>query len=308
VTSSVPVGSLPFAACRSRLVGLRLLPPRPCRDRPGWLPAPPDGSSRSSDRFAPDPSASRRTTRGDPPRLRLLSRALTWCPDHDARERTVIFLSWGSRPDRVSRRRRTVSTPPSTTRTTDRLAPTCLPEPPPRWAEPHTSTREGSPPPDPEAPTSRSRSDLAVSHRLAGFLRARAADVAACCRPWGSLRFRHAVRRPRASRSAHHPSKDLPSHQLPPRSPAAIAPVSLGSPASSGSPDTPCDAPRSPATVRITWTSRPCSDARSVSARRPLPIDRGPSSLGFSSLPDPLARGRKRWGRQRTLRGALPSV
>jgi hypothetical protein len=60
-------------------------------------------------------------------------------------------------------------------------------------------------------PIRKSRSDLVVSHHLAGFLRARAGRlVASCSRPWGSPRFTRTSRSQPRSPRRDHPSKDDP--------------------------------------------------------------------------------------------------
>jgi hypothetical protein len=57
----------------------------------------------------------------------------------------------------------------------------------------------------------KSRSDLVVSHHLAGFLRAAARRlVASCSRPWGSPRFTRTSRSQPRSPRRDHPSKDFP--------------------------------------------------------------------------------------------------
>lgn len=62
-----------------------------------------------------------------------------------------------------------------------------------------------------EVPTSPSRSDLAVSHGLAGFLRARVASVAARCRPWGSPRFSTSARPPTSTDTTLRSSRLRPA-------------------------------------------------------------------------------------------------
>jgi len=123
----------------------------------------------------------------------------------------------------------------------------------------------------------------------------------------GFAAFRRAD--PKADRfpAARTPLEGHLPASAPPRSLAAPAPVLFSSSGSSGSPDARCHTPGSPATAGITATSRLCSDARSESARRPLPVGRGPSSLGFL-LRAPLTRRRRYLGRQRTIRGPFPSV
>jgi len=61
-------------------------------------------------------------------------------------------------------------------------------------------------------PIRKSRSDLVVSHHLAGFLRARAGRlVASCSRPWGSSRFTRPAEAGRDPRDATTPRRMIPT-------------------------------------------------------------------------------------------------
>lgn len=184
------------------------------------------------------------------------------------RSRISRLLSWGLRQLHPHGRRR-VSAPPSTTRRDLAISPEPLDRiegrartlpashraderPAVACRPPRSCSAFGDGLPGPP-----SRSDLAVSLGLAGFLRARVASIAARCRPWGSPRFAPAVRPPaphlddlaiaQAScarlggglpAAPYHPSKDLSA----PQRPAAVSRFGLP-PCASGSPAAPTRPP-----------------------------------------------------------------
>lgn len=115
--------------------------------------------------------------------------------------------------------------------------PTDLPACADRPLEPPPHERSRAPPRFPETPPSlESSPSVRCSHApdhgptsrfhtaSPEFFCARAADVAACCRPWGSLRFADAD--PKADRfpAARSPLEGLPPASAPPRSLAAPCP------------------------------------------------------------------------------------
>jgi len=173
----------------------------------------------------------------DPPDLGLLSRALPSCPGRK-RANTHRPSSPGVRTRACLAARRA---PPPLRRPPERFTarkPDSLPELPSLVAKTRQRDRAR---PLPEHRSDRARttadvtrdrryssgglfgrrqampsdscSDLAVLHRLAGLLRARAAGVATCCRPWGSLRLR--PWKPRPPRSALTPRRTSPRTSTP---------------------------------------------------------------------------------------------
>jgi hypothetical protein len=220
-------------ATRSELVGLCSLPPRPCRAASGLtgcLPTGPRGlplrsNARSTCLAALDRTTTLLTSGSSPepfPRARADERANTPRPSSPG-VRTRSHLA----------ARRASFAPPSTTRKVHRPKAGFPPGAPAARRETRRRDRAR---PLPEHRSDRARttadvnrdrryssgglfgrrqampsdscSDLAVLHRLAGLLRARAAGVSACCRPWGSLRFR--PWKPRPPRSALTPRRTSP--------------------------------------------------------------------------------------------------
>lgn len=156
-------------------------------------------------------------------------------------------------------------------------------------------------------PPHRSRSALAVSHRLDGLLRHHAAStVAARSRSWGSPRFRSVVactgrRSSQASTPRPFPQRKHPSKNLPVRStcrPHRPAPKSQPSRATAPSSpllqvSTTLLPPRFRSDVHVDEfatrhsASRSCSASRSVTARVPLPAPaRLCPPMGFCSPSD----------------------
>jgi len=194
-----------------------------------------------------------------------------------------------------------------------------------RWRGPRASTpglRIAPAPFGGGVPPPPSRSDLAVSHGLAGFFRARAAGVATRCRPWGSLRFLLDVRlssatplpfgldasaMSSASRSPQrdHPSKDLSVLQLPlSRSPASGYLPALPAPPLLRLPAPPSPVVRFAAPAWVPCAPRCSSGARPVSRRRPFPVACGPvlpGLLSLSEVPSPP------WSRSAQPLGSAPA-
>ena len=173
----------------------------------------------------------------DPPDLGLLSRALPSCPGRK-RANTPRPSSPGVRTRTRLAARRASFAPPSTTRKVHRPKAGFPPGAPAVRRETRQRDRAR---PLPEHRSDRARatadvtrdrrysssglfgrrqampsdscSDLVVLHHLAGLLRARAAGVSACCRPWGSLRLR--PWKPRPPRSALTPRRTSPRTSTP---------------------------------------------------------------------------------------------
>lgn len=79
-----------------------------------------------------------------------------------------------------------------------------------------------------QMPIWKSRSDLVVSHHLAGFLRAAARRlVASCCRSWGSPRFTRTWPKPAAILATRPPLEGFSPPPAVLRSPGALAPLAF---------------------------------------------------------------------------------